>query len=395
MPKRSTVKLTKSVADKAKKAGFVWDAEIPGFGLRVHPSGARAWCVQYMLDGRTKRHSLGSYPKITAENARAHAARLLVEVRLDGRDPSREKRERLDALTVAELVERYEAEHLPKNARATQLENKRILAKYVTPALGPMKVAAVTPSDVQHVHASLATKPVQANRVLFLISTLFNLAERWGLRPDGTNPTRRVERFAEAPRERHLSELELRRLGKGLKAVETSDPAKCAAIRLLVLTGCRRAEILGLEWARVDLERGFIALDTHKTARHHGAKHVVLNEPALDVLRSLANAPKRHERWVFPNPTKKAALREIRAAWNDVKTKGGLDAAIRLHDLRHSFASQGLLEGLSLPAIGALLGHSRATTTQRYAHWSQDPLREASAKVGERIGGALEREVAE
>lgn len=380
-------KLTKAAVDRTTPGDYLlWDAELRGFALRVFPSGRRSWVIQYRTAGRTRRHTLGSYPPVTPEQARRKAAKLLAEVRVDGRDPSRERRELLAAPTVADLAERYRAEHLPKLAGTTQGENERILKRHVLPALGGLQVAGVSHSDVTRLHARLHARPVMANRVLFLVSALFGLAERWGMRAPGTNPARHVERFPEKARERHLDDLELRKLGKGLAACEEAAPLQIAAIRLLVFTFCRRSEILGLEWDRVDLDRGLLVLSDHKAARHHGPKIVLLNALALEVLAGL---PRTHPRWVFPNPKGTGPLREIRKTWANVKAAGGLDPELRLHDLRHTGASQGLLEGLSLPAIGALLGHSRATTTQRYAHWAQDPLREASETVGARLAKAM------
>jgi integrase len=212
---------------------------------------------------------------------------------------------------------------------------------------------------------------------------MLNLAERWGLRPDGSNPCRHVERYREAKRERFLSEAELGRLGAALAAGEQSgaeEPAVVAALRLLVFTGCRMGEVLNLRWADVDLERRCLNLADSKT----GARTVTLNAPALEVLAGL----ERRSEWVIPGRDPRQPLVNLAKPWGRIRDAAKLEG-VRVHDLRHSFASVAAGSGHSLLIIGGLLGHRQPTTTKRYAHLSDDPLRAASEAVGERIAAAL------
>jgi integrase len=225
--------------------------------------------------------------------------------------------------------------------------------------------------------------PFQANRVVALLSKMLSLAERWGLRPDGSNPTRHVERFREKARQRYLSEAELARLGDALAESESMDLDSIeavAAIRLLLFTGARMGEILTLRWDDVDLERRCLRLPDSKT----GAKLIQLNAPALEVLASL----KQRSEWVLPGKDPKKRYVNLAKPWARISQRAELDD-VRVHDLRHSFAAVGAGAGGSLLVIGGLLGHKSAATTARYAHLSVDPLRAANEVIGSRIDAAL------
>jgi integrase len=232
----------------------------------------------------------------------------------------------------------------------------------------------------------MRSTPGAANRVLALLSKMFNLAERWGLRPDHTNPCRHVERYVERKMERFLSPEELARLGAALAAAErgeTEMPSAIAAVRLLAFTGARAGEVLGLRWEHVDLQSGCLRLPMSKTGR----KVIHLNEPAIGVLAELAER-KTDNPWVIEGAKPGSPLVNIRKPWHRLREAAGLPD-VRLHDLRHSFASVAVAGGLSLPVIGALLGHSQPATTARYAHLAADPLRAAAEAVGTRLGAAM------
>jgi integrase len=214
---------------------------------------------------------------------------------------------------------------------------------------------------------------------------MFNLAEKWGERPDGSNPCRHVEKYPEHKRERFLSEVELAQLGDALAKAEqdrSESPFVVAAIRLLVFTGARRNEILTLKWEHVDFERACFRLPDSKT----GAKTVHLNAPTLELLSELPRIAGNP--YVIPGERPGAHLVNIEKPWRRIRAQAGLDG-LRLHDLRHSFASFGAGAGLSLPIIGALLGHTQAATTARYAHLAADPLKQASERVGREIAAAM------
>jgi len=385
-------KLTKRIIDALEpnsgRRRILWDSALPGFGCLLHPSGRRVYVVQYRtLAGRSRRLALGAHGVLTPEQARTLATEKLADAR-GGRDPAAERRQARDALTVKELAERYEQLHLPKKKARSVAEDRRILTKYVLPALGSRVLTEIGAADISRLHAAMHEAPIMANRVLAVLGTLFGLAEEWGLRPDGTNPCRRVKRYPERRRERFLSEAELARLGTAIAELEREGPRGTVganALRLLCLTGCRRGEVLGLTWQEVDFERGLLRLADSKT----GARTVVLGPPALELLTKLARSQKGER--VFPDRRGyKCGLDvELAEQWKRTRAQAGLPD-LRIHDLRHTHASVGAAGGLSLHLIGALLGHKRPGTTARYAHLADDPIRAAADRVANRIAAALE-----
>jgi integrase len=261
--------------------------------------------------------------------------------------------------------------------------DRRMLRDLILPKLGKRKVEDVTRSEISRLHASLQKTPYQANRVLALLSKMFSLAERWGVRPDHSNPCRHVQKFRERKRTRFLSGEELARLGAELAASEGRGLAlPVAAFRLLVLTGCRRGEILALRWSEVDLERGCLQLTDSKT----GPKVVPLGAAAVALLAALPRDGGNP--YVLPGEKPGTHLTDIGKAWQRLRRRAGL-RDVRLHDLRHSFASVGAAAGLGLPILGAILGHQQPSTTARYAHLADDPLRAAADRISAEIAAAL------
>jgi integrase len=226
--------------------------------------------------------------------------------------------------------------------------------------------------------------PIRANRCLALLSTMLNYAERKGLLPPGANPCRHVERFPERQRERFLSEAEIARLGAVLtEAAQLGEHASVvAALRLLIFTGCRLGEILTLQWDDVDTERGCLRLRDSKS----GPRGVTLGAPALEVLAGLSRLDGNP--YVLPGARDGGHYVALQKAWRRLRAKAKLDD-VRIHDLRHSFASVGAGSGESLLIIGRLLGHSQASTTERYAHLADDPVRAAADRIGARIAAAM------
>ena len=223
--------------------------------------------------------------------------------------------------------------------------------------------------------------PYQANRVLAVLSKMFNLAERWGLRPDGSNPCRHVEKFGERKRERMLSASELSRLGEAL-AGHDGSPFVAGAVKLLIFTGARLGEILGLRWDWVDLDRGEARLPDSKS----GAKTLHLPPPALAALATLPRI--EGNSFVIVGHRAGAPLVNLEKPWRAIRATAGLDD-FRLHDLRHAFASIAASSGLGLPIIGKILGHTQPATTARYAHLASDPVKAAAAAVAEKIASAM------
>jgi hypothetical protein len=267
-------RITKRAADALRAEGrdaFLWDGEIRGLGLRCRPGGSKTYFLKVRIGNRQRWLTIGRHgAPWTAETARKEALRLLSEV-ASGVDPAAMREQRKDDPTVAEFAVRYDAEYvgLHKKPRSAQ-EDRRHLRLYVLPALRQRLLKDVRREDIAKLHHSLAATPVTANRVLQLLSAMFNRAIEWGVIPEGANPCRRVKRYREQRRERFLSEAELARLGEALSLAEqdgSASPAAVAAIRLLILTGARLSEILTLEWHFIDLERAAIFLPDSKTGQ--------------------------------------------------------------------------------------------------------------------------------
>jgi integrase len=381
-------KLTKRTIDAIKatdKDLILFDDELPGFGLRIKPNGARSFLIQYRQQGRTRRLTLGRYGRLTPDEARKLARQHLADVGRGG-DPSEERHRDRNAPTLAEFADRYMQEHaLGKKKPRSAESDRRMLRDVILPRLGRRKVEDIARSEVDKLHQSLAPTPYWANRVLALLSKMFNLAERWGVRPEATNPCRYVDKFPEKRRERFLSGAELARLGEVLAAAERSaaePPPVIAALRLLILTGCRKSEILTLRWEEVDLERGALHLHDSKT----GPKNVPLGAAAAEVLAGLPRVAGNP--FVFPGERQGSHWVNVERSWRRIRQAAGFPE-LRIHDLRHSYASVGAAAGLGLPVIGRILGHTQASTTQRYTHFADDPLRAAADRISNEIAAAM------
>ena len=381
-------KRTVDAIQPSNKDTYLWDDELTGFGLKVTPAGRKVYLVQYRLGGRggrTRRFTIGAHGSVTPDEARKEAKRLLGEVSA-GRDPAAAKDEQRATQSLGGLLERFLEEHVSAKLKgSTAGEYRRLARLYVLPALRYRTIKDVKRADISRLHHSLKDKPYQANRSVALLSKFFNWTEKHGFRPDGSNPCRHVEKYKEAKRERFLSEAELARLGEALREVETNKTASpwvIAAIRLLTLTGARLSEVLTLRWDYVDFERAIIRLPDSKT----GAKTLYLNAPALEVLAAIPRLEGNPH--VICGERPGAHLVNLQKPWRRIRKAAGLDD-VRMHDLRHSFASVAAAGGMSLPLIGALLGHSQPATTARYAHLSSDPLKAASDAVAGRIAGAM------
>jgi integrase len=384
-------KITKRSVDALKPGAdgaeaMLWDTEVRGFGCRVQRGGSKSYIVHYRVGtGRgapLRKLTIGKHgAPWTPETARKEARRLLGMVE-GGADPATDKIARKEAPTIADLAERFLAEHAESKRKASTANAYRTtLDRIILPAIGKRKVVDVKRHDVAKLHHEHRATPYQANRVLAVLSMMFNLAEQWGLRPDGSNPCRRIERFAERHRERMLSPTELGRLGDALAAYDGS-PYGVAAIKLLVFTGARFGEIMNLEWSWIDFDRGEARLPDSKT----GAKTLHLPPPALAVLAELPRvAGNQH---VIVGHKTGAAMVNLGKPWRAIRAAAGLHD-VRLHDLRHAFASVAASSGMGLPIIGKMLGHAQAATTHRYAHLASDPVKAAAAAVAEKIAAAM------
>jgi integrase len=361
----------------------VWDCTLPGFGVRVKPSGVRSYLIQYRnANGRTRKLTIGKHGELTAQQARDLARSLLVEVRR-GSDPAADRERARGAASIKELAARYMSDHARPKKRASSIaSDARLLEKVIIPRLGSIPVADLTRNDVDRFHQAMRSTPVQANRALTLLSKMMNLAERWGIRADGSNPCRHVDRFREQRRERYLSAREVAALNTALDELAREGLATASvvgAVRVLLFTGARRGEIANLRWEEVDLENRCLRLRESKT----GPKVILLNAPALRVLE---NMPRLSE-WVFPTERGNTAV-SLSKPWERIRRRAGTPD-VRIHDLRHTAASFAVDMGASLPIIGRLLGHTVPSTTARYAHLSHDPVREVSERLGARLSSAM------
>lgn len=368
-----------------EKTYTVWDSEVRGFGVRVWASGSKVFTFKY--EQRCKQHwiTLGRFGELTYDQAKKKALKLRLQI-ADGQKPGEELQAKRKAPTVSDLCDRFLAEHADvKTKPSTAKEYRRTVERDIRPALGPLKVREVTTQDIHALHHKLSTAPIQANRTLAVMSKMFSLAELWGMRVQNTNPCFLIQRMPEKRRERFLSERELKHLGDVFQAMEAAgeiDLFASAALRMLILTGARLGEITGLQWSMVDLENGFLRLPDSKT----GAKVVFLNPPAIAVLMSLPEILGNPH--VFPGEAEGQPITNLSKAWDRVKAKAKLPG-VRIHDLRHTFASMAARSGLSLQIVGALLGHAHPSTTKRYTHFASRPLLEGSEQVGKVLGGFL------
>ena len=387
-------KLTKKYIDslKPESRDYVkWDTEVHGFGIRVRPSGRKTYILKYRANGgrsgTIRKPAIGVHGNITCDEARAIAKRWLAEVARGG-DPSGERKAHRGTPTVAELCEQYLSEHAEPHKKPRSVEeDRRNMRLHVLPALANKRVSAVTRADVAKIHSSLRNRPAAANKVRALLSHMFALAEAWGLRPDGSNPCRHVKKYPERQRERFLTADEWKRLADTLN--DCAEPRNVvAAIRLLAFTGCRLSEILTLRWEHVEIEAACLRLPESKT----GAKIVYLSAPALEVLASIK--PIEDNPYVIVGRRPGSHLIDLQRPWRRIRRKARLEG-VRIHDLRHSYASVGAGVGLSLPIIGKMLGHTQAVTTERYAHLAADPLKTAVERVGAEIVAAMEGKQAE
>jgi integrase len=405
----ANIRLGKRALDnlpQVTKRTTFFDTDLTGFGLRVFPSGAQSWIIEYRpgAGGRgvsKRRMVIGTPRTLTPDQARTQAAALLAKVKL-GADPAGERSDGRKADDVQDLLARFMDDHVrAKRKTSTSTLFDGYIKNHIGPALGLRKAPALARADVERLHKTIGkTNPVTANRVIALIGAVYAYGLRTGLLPKGTaNPTLSIEKFREENRERFLTELELLRLGDAIRQAETTGverpesksknapkkpitigPHAAAAIRLLIFTGARLREILNLKWDHVDLQRGLLFLPDSKT----GKKTIVLGGAALTVIETLP----RVGNYVIAGNDPDKPRADLQRPWALVSRRAGLEG-LRLHDLRHSFASVGAGSGMGLPIIGKLLGHSNSKTTERYAHLAVDPVRRAADDISAQIAKAM------
>ena len=370
----------------AGKDTVYWDTDLKGFGVRVYPSGAKVYVAQSRGPNGSKRVAIGRHGVVATDKARRRAALILARIKA-GEAPDSAHAARPDrGPTVAELAERYYREHVAVHCKpSTSKVHRYIVRKHILPALGGLRIEALTRRHVSDLHYRLRKTPSTANEAIATLSRMLNRAEAWGVFPAGANPCRHVVRYKQTRHERFLTEEEFRRLGLTLAALEAEGRVPLhavAALRLLMLTGCRCNEILTLRWEDVHPGASEIRLRDSKT----GPRVVPLSPAAARVLAELPRSAGNP--WVIAGRRPGTRLTHIAYYWYLVREPAGLED-VRLHDLRHSFASRALALGESLPMIGKLLGHTRMQTTARYAHLARDSVRESAARVAASIGADL------
>ena len=384
MQRRQAVKLTKRVVDRLGTDGtsrLVWDRDLPGFGVRVYPSGRKTYVVQSRGPHGSRRVTIGRHGEITARQARFRAAPTIDRIKA-GISPLKDVRDAGREPTVADLAERFLEQHVAVRCKAsTARRYRQVIENQILPSLGRLPVGAVRRKHVVALHYDLRQTPNAANKARQTLATMFSLARDWGLRGDGGNPCRGVRAYSLRHRERFVNSEEYGRIGRVLDEAEANGsawPPAVAAIRLLLLTGCRSGEMQTLKWTDIDREAGEIRLSDSKT----GPRPVPLTTPVRAVLDGIERLP--GNRWVFAGCRPGTHVGPLGQHWRRLRIRAGLED-VRLHDLRHSYASRALELGESLSMIGKLLGHNRVQTTARYAHLAGESEKRAVAKVAASI----------
>lgn len=351
---------------------IVYDARLPGFGVRITKNGARSFVLNYRFKGRERRITIGQYPTWTLLAARKQAEQLRRQIDV-GIDPLEERITERSAPTVRDLFERYAAEHLPNKAPRSAADDRSMWIKDILPALGPRKVADLTASDCDELHRAISVqRPTRANRVIEVLRKALNLAIRWGW--IARNAASGTRRNPEPKRTRYLGREEVAALVKALEA--HPERASADALLFMLLTGCRRGEALNAKWGQFDLERRTWTKPSAETKQRR--EHRVPYSSAVAEILERRRA-ETVGTFIFPGRLG-APLVEVRRTWFKACEVAGLKG-VRIHDLRHTFASLLASAGQSLLIVGELLGHSTPQTTKRYANLYDDSLRLAAESV--------------
>jgi len=359
-----------------------FDDTLKGFGVRVRKTGRKTYFVKGRERGRQRRITIGAHGTITTEQARKKAMVILSALTQD-QNPTADKDVYRNAPTMKLLCERFMSDYVPHHCKAsTAAEYKRSVDIFITPMLGTKLVTELERSDIVDFHHGMRGTPYQANRTLGVLSVMFSQAETWGMRTEFSNPCRGVKKFREEKRERFLSATELARLGEALEDEEEFASSAVACVRLLLLTGCRLSEIQKLEWRYVDLTHQMIALPDSKT----GKKPVYLGASAVKVFKKIERIDGNP--YVITGRIEGQYLTDMQKPWRRIRKAANLDD-VRLHDLRHTFASNGIAIGEGLPIIGNLLGHTQPQTTARYTHLANHHAIAAADRISESVASAL------
>jgi integrase len=401
--KRLTPQLINSLKGDPKGEYSVQDSIEPSLTVRVRQSGKKSFQVRYRPKGRRgqpKRYTIGNTEALSLSEARQEAERIRALVTLN-QDPAAEKSAKLKEMTIGELCDLYLEEGTATKKASTLATDKGRIERHIKPLLRKKLVTEITSADIEKFMRDVAAGKTAtdlktgsrgraiveggkgtATRTVGLLGGILSFAQRRKLRSD--NPVRGVKRYADKKNERFLSEVELQRLGEAISEYETEggNSSAIAILRLLALTGARKTEISALQWNEVDLERGCLKLADSKT----GAKILPIGRPAALILETLLD--RKNSKFVFPAEAGDRHFQGTEKVWVKIREKAGLKD-VRLHDLRHSFASVAIAKGNALPIIGKLLGHADTKTTSRYAHLADDPVKQAADQISTAISNAL------
>ena len=388
---KQSVRFNQAELEKLKpteKRQFHYDETPKYAGLAVevspasikNPKGRKSFYYFYRLVGRgwaepSKKIYLGTWPTMTIDQAREMVRELSAQV-AQGQDPAKERKEAKTAVTVEQILTVFLSEYAVKLKDNTRIQYEMLARLYIIPKLGKLRVEAVEHRDIARLHHEMRNTPTTANRAVAVLSCFFNWCEANGYRERRSNPVPGLKKNSEKKRTEFLSSDDLGAIGAALADLEQSkkvSPILTAALRVLILTGARKTEILSLKWSYLDLEAGLAKLPDSKT----GFKVIQLPAAAVEVLKAL---PRLNDEYVFPSFRNEALtphVCELRPTLNQVLAKAGIEGQWRVHDLRHALASVMVNSGASLPVVGKILGHSQASTTQRYAHLEVNPARQA------------------
>lgn len=402
----SSTTITKTVVDRLKPGQTIWDAKLKGFGVRCQATG-KSYILKKAVQGKVRWITIGADGAWTLFQARKEAEKLIGEI-AQGKDPR--AAESGKRLRVSELCQRYLEHHAIPNKKASSVKLDQMnIRNHILPLIGDRFVDGIQARDVEAFKndvriGTTAPKNVKAkqreqgggivvtggpgvsNRCLTLLSKMFNLAELWGLRPGGSNPVKGVTRHKEHPKERFLTENEFRTLATVLTRYEQEGSISIyatTAIRILIVTGARLSEILSLRWEDVQIERRRLRVPDSKT----GAKNIELNPTAIDLLQRLIRVDGNP--YVIVGRRTGRRLIDLQRPWQKIRAAANL-SDVRIHDLRHSFASIAIKNGHSIHELSVLLGHHSITTTMRYIHLEQSKVADANDRIGSIIADAME-----
>lgn len=369
------------------------DSGVSGLHLRSTKGGTRTWYVTYRSVSKHQRdYKIGRYPALSPEAARSRALQVLARVEA-GEDPAEERKAQRRADTISDLCDRFMQDHVRKKLKKNTIRSyEPIIEKVIKPQLGAVAVDSLTTKDVQRLHSAMAETPRAANLTIRILSSMINMAIALGLRSDEKNPAKGTRLYKENHRNRYLTKTEFQRLWRTLEAEEAAETSGDAplAIWLLLMTGRRQGEVLALTWGQLDLDGGRLHLPDSKV----GARTFNLAPEVVERLKKVKASrgdAASDNAFVIRGRNKDGPLINIQKPWQRIRKKAGIPD-VRLHDLRHTYASFAAADGNDLLRIKEMLGHQTIQTTQRYAHLTNEDVRTSVERLGSLLIGLAEHD---